>query len=54
MQKIEIITAIASLILIGVGLSWAYPPAGLIGVGLLLWIDLFATGRRRARREGPG
>jgi hypothetical protein len=54
MKKPELLIAFASLLLIGSGLSWVYPPAGLVGVGLLLWIDLFATGWRRARREGGG
>jgi len=34
------LAASAALVLLGAGASWIYPPAGLIVVGGLLWLDL--------------
>ena len=39
--------ALASLAAIAVGCWMAYPPAGLIVPGALVWIDMAMTGRRR-------
>jgi hypothetical protein len=41
--------SLAALGLIGWGAWWIYPPAGLLAVGGLLWLDLSRMGR--ARRE---
>lgn len=48
MTRLPVILAIASLLLIGVGCWLAYPPAGLIVPGALVWLDLTIEGRRKA------
>ena len=46
-RPLLIALAVLSLALVGVGCWLAYPPAGLIVPGLLVWLDLALTGRRR-------
>ena len=43
--RLLILLAVASLFAIGIGCWLAYPPAGLIVPGALVWLDLTITGR---------
>lgn len=42
----EIGFVVTALGLIGAGVWWIYPPAALIAVGALMWIDLSIGGRK--------
>ena len=44
--------ALTSLGLVGLGAGMIYLPAGLIAVGLLIWLDLNILSRRINRRRG--
>lgn len=41
--------ALGALALVGVGAWMAWPPAGLMGPGLLIWLDLSLVGRKRGQ-----
>lgn len=47
MNWFNLFLAIVSLSAIGVGVWWVYPPAALITVGALLWIDLWVTPKEK-------
>ena len=51
-QLLRAIIPVASLSLIGYGAWLAWPPAGPLSVGLLLWLDL-SLGSRMARIRNP-
>lgn len=45
--------AIGSLCLVGFGTWWIYPPAALIVVGALIWMDLCITDIKHVPRSNP-
>jgi len=46
---VEVLPVVVALGLIGVGLWFVHRPSAPIAVGALIWVDLFTTGRRKAK-----